>query len=244
MPLWNRVIRAGSRELAGGVEPRAAEGDVVALPLAGRARGVGQRRVLAVDRPGLAVGVGLGPVGVEHLDLELAHQEDAAVAAVLAGARRAGSARPTRRGAGCRRTVAFVSIGPAPGTVSMEPFGHLPPGGPAAGRLPGVEARPVEQDDRILRRPGRDRYLGGLDHRRPRAADVVLPPSGRGRAGADLLGGQAGQQPGGRDQAGEAGSWGGRGHGRRLPGRVDDRAKGRGPPSASREDRHRGLVAG
>ena len=38
MPLWNTVIRAGSTQLAGGVEPGAAEGDVVGLPLAGRAR--------------------------------------------------------------------------------------------------------------------------------------------------------------------------------------------------------------
>ena len=71
-------------QLAGGVEPGAAEGDVVRLPLAGRARGVEQGRILAVDRAGLAVGVGVGLVRVQHLDLELAHQEDAAVAAILA----------------------------------------------------------------------------------------------------------------------------------------------------------------
>ena len=159
MPLWNRVIRAGSRSLPDGVEPGAAEGDVVGLPLAGRARGVEQGRVLAVDRPGLAVGVGLGLVGVEHLDLELAHQEDAAVAPVLAHARAAGSARPTRRGAGCRRTSPSSRSARPP---ARSPCNRRPPSTsrrPPLGRLPRVEVRPVEQDDRILRRLRRDRAL-------------------------------------------------------------------------------------
>ena len=71
-------------ELAALVEPGAAKGDVVGLPLAGGPRGVGQRRILAVNGAGLAVGVGIGLVRVEDLHLKLAHQENAAVAAILA----------------------------------------------------------------------------------------------------------------------------------------------------------------
>ena len=56
-------------QLAVLVEAGAAKGDVIRLPLAGRSRGVGERRILAVDGPGLAVGVGIGLVRVEDLQL-------------------------------------------------------------------------------------------------------------------------------------------------------------------------------
>ena len=154
------------QELAGRVEPGAAEGDVVGLPLAGRARGVEQGRILAVDRPRLAVGVGLGLVGVEHLDLELAHQEDAAVAAVLAHA----GGRVGRGPLDVELDVAELPLRldrPGPRHRLQVAVGHLPPRGPALGRLPRVEARPVEQDDRILRRLRRDR---GPPRARPPAA--------------------------------------------------------------------------
>src|SRR5439155_19986067 len=68
---------------AGRRESRSREDDVVALPGAGLARRVHERWILAVHRRGLAVGVRRVVVAVEHLNLELAEQEDAAVAASL-----------------------------------------------------------------------------------------------------------------------------------------------------------------
>ena len=88
---------------------------------------------------------------------------------------------------------------------------------PALGRLPGVEARAVEQDDRVRRRLRRDRALGagsttgGLGRRmscclqRPRRTVPVV------------LSRQAGEQPRGRDHAGETRSCDGSRHGLRLP---------------------------
>ena len=106
------------QELAGPVEPGAAEGDVIGLPFPGRARGVEEGGILAIDRPRLTVGVGVGLVGIQHLDLELTHQEDAAVAAVLALAvGRIGAAHSTW--SWMSPYFPFVSIGPAPGAVSM-----------------------------------------------------------------------------------------------------------------------------
>jgi len=148
------------------------------------ARAFEQGRILAVDRPRLAVGIGVGAIGIEHLDLELAHQEDAAVAAVLAltnGRIRGGPLD-------VELDVAELSLRhdrPGPRRRLEDAAGHLPAGGPAARRLPSVEVRPVEQDDGIPRRLRRDRAPGGLDHRRPRAPDVVLPPAGYARSGAD-----------------------------------------------------------
>ena len=57
------------QQLAVGVEPRAAKGDVIGLPFAGRARGVGERGILAVNGPGLAVGIGIGLVRIDDLQL-------------------------------------------------------------------------------------------------------------------------------------------------------------------------------
>src|SRR6266853_833935 len=64
-------------------EPGAVENDVVRLPLAGGPAGVHERRGLSVHGSGLAVGVGLVAVRIEHLDLVMAHQEHAAVTALL-----------------------------------------------------------------------------------------------------------------------------------------------------------------
>ena len=66
---------------AGAVEAGRLEHDVVALPLAGRAAGIDQRRLLSVDGAGLAVGVRAVVVAIEYLDLLQAEQKDAAVAA-------------------------------------------------------------------------------------------------------------------------------------------------------------------
>ena len=86
--------RAGEHFLAVFPDGRV-EHDVVRLPLAGAAAGVDERRVLPVDGGGLPVGVvrvgvgglgGVGLVGVQHLELEVVHQEHARVAAALADA--------------------------------------------------------------------------------------------------------------------------------------------------------------
>src|SRR5690348_6702586 len=60
------------------------EGDVVGLPLTGRPAGIRERRMLAVDGAGLAIGVGDVVVAVEHLDFILALQIYAAVTSRLA----------------------------------------------------------------------------------------------------------------------------------------------------------------
>ena len=65
-----------------------------ALPLAGRAASVHERRVLPVERARLAVRVGRALVRVEHLQLVDVHEEDAAVAAVLVGPDRRARRRP------------------------------------------------------------------------------------------------------------------------------------------------------
>ena len=75
---------AGVASLPSSLNRGAVEDDVVGLPLARRARGVDQRRVLAVDRAAPAVGVGRVLIAVEDLDLVAAEEEDAAVAAALA----------------------------------------------------------------------------------------------------------------------------------------------------------------
>ena len=96
------------------VELRGLEDDVVALPLARLAAAVDQRRILAVDRPGLAVGVRDVVIRVQHLHLVAAHDDHAAVAAALAVAGRRRSARPTRCEAERRRTTASCKMLPDP----------------------------------------------------------------------------------------------------------------------------------
>lgn len=66
------------------VEDRSGEDDVVTVPLAHGYGGVNQRRVLLVDRSGLAVGVGIASVGFEYLDLIAFLKEYTAIAALLA----------------------------------------------------------------------------------------------------------------------------------------------------------------
>ena len=78
--------RGLSRDLAVLIEERAMIDDVIALPLARLAAGVDQRHGTAVQRPALAVRIGLVLIGIEDLDLVLALEEHAAVAAALAGA--------------------------------------------------------------------------------------------------------------------------------------------------------------
>src|SRR5262249_10357309 len=145
---------------------------------------------------GLAVGVGVGLVRIEHLDLELAHEEHAAVAAVLAR---------SPGGFGCgpldvELDVAERRLGLDPPCAGRGFHGAVtdpPLRGAAVRRLPGVEARAIEQDDRILGRLDADLAVGRLDDRWLRAADVVLPPAGSLAVYADLVGGQVSQDAGG-----------------------------------------------
>ena len=144
-------MRAGFGELAVLVEAGPAKGDVVGLPLSGRARGVGERRILAVNGPGLAVGVGIGLVGIEDLQLEQAHEENAAVAAILALA----AGRVGRGPLDMQLNIPEFGLGlDRSGSRGdfHEPVRHLPPCRAALGGLPGVEVRSIEQDDGILRR--------------------------------------------------------------------------------------------
>ena len=57
--------------------------NVVSLPLAWRQGGVGQWWILAIDGSRLTVGVGVGFVTVEYLDLKFVHQKNACVATIL-----------------------------------------------------------------------------------------------------------------------------------------------------------------
>src|SRR5438046_2260888 len=63
--------------------PGMVEDHLVGFPFAGREAGVDLRRILAVDRAALAVGVGRIFVAIQNLKLKLAHQEDSAIAAAL-----------------------------------------------------------------------------------------------------------------------------------------------------------------
>src|SRR5580704_8207852 len=73
----------GPSQFSGWVEARAVPDDVVGLPLAGCARSIHQRRILAIHGGRLPVGVRLAVVRIEHLDFVEPHQENAAVAAIL-----------------------------------------------------------------------------------------------------------------------------------------------------------------
>src|SRR2546430_17638084 len=62
---------------------RPMENDVIGLPLARWTAGVHQRRILAVNRGGLAIGVGFIVEAIHHLHFVSRHQIDAGVSAVL-----------------------------------------------------------------------------------------------------------------------------------------------------------------
>jgi hypothetical protein len=67
--------------------------DIVALPLTRLAAGIDERRILAIDRSGGAIGISEVLVTIEDLNLIEAHQQYAAIALILAfsGDRRRGS---------------------------------------------------------------------------------------------------------------------------------------------------------
>src|SRR6266550_4654113 len=80
----------GTRQLSCRVKTRTVKNNVVGLPFARRTRGVHQRRILAINRRGLAIGIRLALIGIEDLSLVESLQENAAVAAVLVFAFRGG----------------------------------------------------------------------------------------------------------------------------------------------------------
>jgi hypothetical protein len=60
-------------------EPRGIKDDVVVLPLAGFARSVHERRVLAVNRSGLPIGIDQVPAALEYLQFVNSEEEDSAI---------------------------------------------------------------------------------------------------------------------------------------------------------------------
>src|SRR5467141_1798411 len=68
---------SGAEQFPVFVETGAVKNDVIGLPLAGRARSVDERWILAVDGRRLAIGVGFVFVGIEHLNFVQSHQENA-----------------------------------------------------------------------------------------------------------------------------------------------------------------------
>src|SRR5258706_8516968 len=57
--------------------------DIVGLPFTGRFRGIHQRRLLAVDRRGLPIGICRVIVGIEDLNLVAAINEQSIIATAL-----------------------------------------------------------------------------------------------------------------------------------------------------------------
>ena len=68
----NRNV-SGTRQFPCRIETWAVPDDVVGLPFAGGARSIHQWRILAVYGAGLSVRVGFAVLGIEHLNLVLAH---------------------------------------------------------------------------------------------------------------------------------------------------------------------------
>ena len=199
MPLKKDRQAGRLQELARVVKPRPAKGDIIALPLAGRPGGVEQRWILPVNGPDLAVGVGVGLVRIDDLDLELAHQKDAAVASILALADRRSGHCPLD----VQLNIAELRLcldGPSTRNDFQVPILHHPARGPALRGLPGIQFRSVKQYDRVLRGHGRRRTRSrGLDNRWPGAVYVMLPPARRGGQVTDPASRHAADQPGCQD---------------------------------------------
>ena len=162
-------------ERAVGLEVRPVEDDVVRLPVAGRSRGVDERGILAVDGAGLAIGIRVVLVGVEDLELVHPHQKDPAVPALLALALHDSRRCPfdvelhiPERTRGYQHPGSRLHFDVA---VLDDPLGRR-----AVLGAPLRQVRPVEQDDRILRRANGRPLGAGIDDRRTRAVHRVLRP--------------------------------------------------------------------
>jgi len=167
------------------IEARGMENDVVGLPLTGLPRGVDERRILAVDGGGLAVGVSLVIEGIEDLNFVHAHQEDAAIAAILI--------LPFGwRGRGEFNVKLHIAEGLL--RVHVAGFGNgfevavadFPFGGFAGFCGPGREVFAVEKNDCVARGFA-GRVLGGgdagIDDGRNGAVAIVRFPLRRGSLG-------------------------------------------------------------
>ena len=148
--------------------------------MARRTRSVDERRILAVDGGGLAVGVGFVLVGIEHLNFVESHQKNAAVAAILAFAL-------WRNGFGKLHVQLAIAEGRF--CVDVAGFGHhfeiavfhFPLGGGAVFIEPLREIFSVEEHDGVGGRfAGRVLSAGGSgsDDRRHGAIEIVDFPFG------------------------------------------------------------------
>lgn len=166
------------RDFAVLVEVRAMKHDVVGLPLPRGSGRIHERGRLAIHRPRHAVGVGDVLVNVEHLNLVVAHQEDAAVPAFLAVA----LGRRRRGPLDVELHIPEPALGMDPArprhdfhvSVMYGPFGRAAV--VVAGPLRQVGA--IEEHDGVAR--GRNGRLGRCrrHHRRPGSVHRIRrPPS-------------------------------------------------------------------
>src|SRR5277367_2599810 len=110
--------------------------DVVSLPLARRARGVDQRRILAINSGGASVRVGPVIVGIEHLDFVTSHAEkDAAVSTALSIAVRRGWGGPFDMKLAVPEVLQGADV-PAASHAFHVTVAHDPLGGRAVHRHP------------------------------------------------------------------------------------------------------------
>src|SRR5882762_10095080 len=156
-------------------EPGAVENDVVRLPLAGGSAGVHERRGLSVHGSGLAVGVGLVAVRIEHLDLVVAHQEHTAVTALLTLTLGRRGRRPLDMELDVSEDAPSDDR-PGAGDDFRIPVPYQPSCGRAVLRLPLREILAVEQHDGVGWRRRRGSLGPGIDHRRPRSIHRVNRP--------------------------------------------------------------------
>ena len=177
----NAVVQDGHRrrpdELAVRAEARRSESDVETLPCARRTRGVHQRRELSIDRRGLPIGVGPIPVGIEHLHLVEPHQKHAAVATILPLSARRARARPFHMELHVPESLSRLDSAGTGQDLEVA-LAHQPGRGCAGGIPPLVEARAVEEHDRVTGRRERERSRAWVDHRRCGTIQRVLGPVG------------------------------------------------------------------
>ena len=176
--------------------------DVVDIPLAGLADGVDERGPLAIDRAGLAIGVGGLVEGIEDLDFVAAGDVDAAIAAVLAGAGDVGGFGPLEVDLAIAERLAGEEVARAGSDFEIA-VEDLPAGGDgsashqaAAVLAPLRKVFAIEEDDGVGGRSAAGR--AGVDFVRMGTVGVMNVPFLAGKNGGiaiALLGGHDGGQP-------------------------------------------------
>ena len=152
--------------------------NVVDLPLARWAAGIHERRILPVDSCGLAVRVGLAVIRIKHLHLVEAHQEHAAISAILVFTARGIGRSPFEMQLAVPERVASVHVSGA-GDDFEIPVSHSPLGRSTIGRAPFREVLAIKQDRGIRRRFANVILRAALTwchHRCHRAVPVVNVP--------------------------------------------------------------------